>query len=380
MDIDTSRLRTDLPQVGVQPFRQVHAHSTGNRNSTAQNEADYHYRKNPELGFFSHVVGNGRVMQVGPVNNGSWDVGGGWNTETYAAVELIESHSTKEEFMEDYRLYIELLRNLADEAGLPKTLDTDDLAGIKTHEYCTNNQPNNSSDHVDPYPYLESWGISKAQFKKDIENGISGTEGWKKNDTGYWYVRSDGSYPKDKFEKVNGTWYYFDGSGYMLADRWKKHTDNNWYWFDSSGEMATGWKKIAEKWYYFNADGAMKTGWVKVNGTWYYLDGSGCMYSNRWLKHTDGYWYWFDSSGAMATGWKNISSTWYYFKEEGAMKTGWVKYKDTWYYLDSKGGNMVSNAFVQSADKKGWYYIKPDGTMADKPEFTVEPEGLITTK
>ncbi|MBW8107520.1 autolysin, partial [Streptococcus pseudopneumoniae] len=55
MDIDTSRLRTGLPQVGVQPYRQVHAHSTGNRNSTAQNEADYHYRKNPELGFFSHV-------------------------------------------------------------------------------------------------------------------------------------------------------------------------------------------------------------------------------------------------------------------------------------------------------------------------------------
>ena len=43
---------------------------------TVQNEADYHYRKDPELGFFSHVVGNGRVMQVGPVDNGAWDVGG----------------------------------------------------------------------------------------------------------------------------------------------------------------------------------------------------------------------------------------------------------------------------------------------------------------
>ena len=110
MDIDTSRYREDLPQVGYAPYRQVHAHSTGNRNSTVQNEADYHYRKDPELGFFSHVVGNGRVMQVGPVNNGSWDVGGGWNAEAYAAVELIESHSTEEEFMTDYRLYIELLR------------------------------------------------------------------------------------------------------------------------------------------------------------------------------------------------------------------------------------------------------------------------------
>ena len=173
MKIDTSRYREGLPQIGYAPYRQIHAHSTGNKNSTAQNEADYHMRRPVESGFFSHVVGNGRVMQVGPTNNGSYDVGGGWNYESYAAVELIESHSTKEEFMEDYRLYVELLRNLAEEAGLPVTLDTDDLAGIKTHYYCTYHQPNNNSDHVDPYPYLESWGISRSQFKHDIEHGLN---------------------------------------------------------------------------------------------------------------------------------------------------------------------------------------------------------------
>lgn len=220
--------------------------------------------------------------------------------------------------MEDYRLYIELLRNLADEAGLPKTLDSDALEGIKSHEYCTNNQPNNYSDHVDPYPYLASWGISRSQFKHDIENGLAVEKGWKENSTGWWYVHSDGSYPKEKFEKIDGTWYYFDGSGYMIKDKWKKHSDGKWYYLDPSGAMATGWKKIGGKWYYFDS--------------------------------------------------------------EGAMKTGWVKYKDVWYYLDAKNGDMVSNAFVQSADGKGWYYLKPDGSLADKPEFVVEPEGLITTK
>ena len=100
------------------------------------------------------------------------------------------------------------------------------------------------------------------------------------------------------------------------------------------------------------------------------------MLAERWHKHSDGNWYWFDNSGAMATGWKKIADKWYYFDVEGAMKTGWVKYKDTWYYLDSKNGDMVSNEFVRAG--QGWYYIKPDGTMADKPEFTVEPEGLIT--
>lgn len=316
MEIDKSRLRTGLPQVGVQPYRQVHAHSTGNRNSTAQNEADYHYRKDPELGFFSHVVGNGRVMQVGPVNNGSWDVGGGWNAESYAAVELIESHSSKEEFMTDYRLYIELLRDLAEEAGLPVTLDTDDLAGIKTHEYCTNNQPNNNSDHVDPYPYLAKWGISRSQFKHDIEHGLVIEPGWKKNDTGYWYVHSNGSYPKEQFEKIDGTWYYFDESGYMLSDKWKKRPDGAWYYFDKSGEMASDWKKINGKWYYFNRD--------------------------------------------------------------GAMVTGWVKYYDNWYYCDAVNGDMKSDTFIKYND--GWYLLLPDGRLDEKPAFTIEPDGLITTK
>ena len=164
-------MRYDTPQVGYAPYRQVHAHSTGNRNSTAQNEADYMQRKNLNSGFYTHVVGNGRVIQTAPTNRGAWDVGGGWNAETYAAVELIESHKTKDEFMRDYKIYVGLLRDLAKQAGIPTTLDTGDLAGIKTHDYCTHHQPNNGSDHVDPYPYLAKWGISREQFKRDVESG-----------------------------------------------------------------------------------------------------------------------------------------------------------------------------------------------------------------
>ena len=316
MEIDTSRYREGLPQIGYAPYRQVHAHSTGNRNSTAQNEADYHMRRPVESGFFSHVVGNGRVMQVGPVNQGAYDVGGGWNYETYAAVELIESHSTKEEFMEDYRLYVQLLRDLADEAGLPKTLDSDALECIKSHDYCTNNQPNNFSDHVDPYPYLASWGISREQFKHDIENGLEEIkEGWHSNSKGWWYQNADGSYPANKWQKINEKWYFFNEDGYCLT--------------------------------------------------------------NKWIKR-GGVWYWLDNDGTMATGWKKINNEWYYFKQDGEMVTGWVKYYDKWYYLNINNGFMESNQFVKGKD--GWYYISEDGTMAEKPDFTVEPEGLITVK
>ena len=167
---DTSYLR-QTPQVGVAPYRQIHAHSTGNPTSKASGEATYMRNKDLNSGFYTHVVGNGKVYQTAYVGQGAWDVGGGWNNETFAAVELIESHQTYEEFRADYEIYIQLLRDLANQAGIPITVDTDSLEGIKTHYYCTNNQPNNFSDHIDPYPYLAKWGITKEQFKKDVETG-----------------------------------------------------------------------------------------------------------------------------------------------------------------------------------------------------------------
>lgn len=143
-------------------------------------------------------------------------------------------------------------------------------------------------------------------------------KGWQNDDTGYWYARANGSYPKKEFEYIeeNKSWFYFDNSGYMYSEKWLKHTDGKWYWFDKDGYMATSWKKVADKWYYFNRD--------------------------------------------------------------GSMQTGWVKYYDKWYYLDAVNGDMKSDCFVKYND--GWYLLLPDGRLADKPEFTIEPDGLITTK
>lgn len=299
MDIDTSRYREGLPQIGVPPYRQVHAHSTGNKNSTAQNEADYHMRRPVDSGFFSHVVGNGRVMQVGPVNQGAYDVGGGWNAETYASVELIESHATQEEFMEDYRLYIELLRNLADEAGLPKTLDTDELEGIKTHYYCTYNQPNNASDHVDPYPYLASWGIGREQFKHDIENGIEQEVGWIQSANG-WQYRDDTGLVKNDWKEIEDKWYRFDADGYTIANDWFKNPSNNkWYWLHGDGAMAIGWQLINNKWYFFNQDGEMVEGWLQYKDKIYYLNPSDGDMVSRECRNINGDWYYFNADGDM---------------------------------------------------------------------------------
>ena len=81
------------------------------------------------------------------------------------------------------------------------------------------------------------------------------TSGWKKAGNKWWYSYSNGSYPKNKWEKLGGKWYHFDKAGYMQ----------------------TGWKKISGKWYYFGTNGIMRTGWKKISGNWYYFENSGSM-------------------------------------------------------------------------------------------------------
>ena len=230
------QIRTDTPQVGYAPYSQVHAHSTGNAGSTAQNEADYMSRKDLNTGFYTHVVGNGQVIQVAPVNRGAWDVGGGYNYETYAAVELIESHGSKEEFMRDYKIYCELLFDLAKQAGIPTTLDTGDLAGIKTHNYCTHNQPNNGSDHVDPISYLTKWGITQQQFANDIANckgssssssdANNGNSGNNKGDEEEMIVDTTGAH-KGKWFISNGTHLRYIRTPRMLASYQNQYAKMN---------------------------------------------------------------------------------------------------------------------------------------------------------
>lgn len=142
-------------------------------------------------------------------------------------------------------------------------------------------------------------------------------KGWQSDDKGDWYARANGSYPKSEFEYIeeNKSWFYFDAKGYCVKSDWVFHTDGKWYYFEEDGYMVTSWRKINNKWYYFNRD--------------------------------------------------------------GSMQTGWIKYYDNWYYCDSVNGDMKSDTFIKYND--GWYLLLPDGRLDEKPAFTVEPDGLITT-
>lgn len=156
---------------------------------------------------------------------------------------------------------------------------------------------------------------------------------WKKNDTGWWWERGDGTYPMDEWEQIDGKWYHFNSKGYMQTG-WLK-LSNKWYYLKPSGEMATGWVKDSKKWYYFDSEGVMKTGWVKDKDKWYYLGSDGVM-KTGWVKDKDK-WYFLNGNGSMATGWLKDKGHEYYLYPDGHMATGEVSIK----YKFDKDGHLV---------------------------------------
>lgn len=153
--------------------------------------------------------------------------------------------------------------------------------------------------------------------------------GWVKDNTGWWYRREGGSYPKDGWSKIGGKWYLFDSRGYMLTG-WQKHNDK-WYYMDISGVMKTGWLKNGSHWYYLDTSGAMRTGWLLDGETWYYLD----------------------ANGAMKTGWVKDGETWYYLGSSGVMLTGLINVDGKNYYLERNGALITDEVIKLEANKHG---------------------------
>ncbi len=119
--------------------------------------------------YVTHWVGHGgRIIQTAPVGRMSWGCGPTGNGKAFAQVELARTND-QATFAKDYQAYVRLLRFLADQAGISYKLDQDGK-GIKTHLWISNAY--HEVDHVDPYGYLQSMGVSKAKFARDLANGI----------------------------------------------------------------------------------------------------------------------------------------------------------------------------------------------------------------
>lgn len=149
--------------------RYIIVHDTANPNASGRNEATY-MKRNWRNAYTTHIVGDGIVYQVGQPGYVSY---GALNANPYAPAQIeLQATPDKVLFAKNYAVYIELIRDLCNQFGIPKTLDAVyGTNGAKSHLWVTNNF---GGDHTDPYGYLASMGISKAQFANDIANGLNG--------------------------------------------------------------------------------------------------------------------------------------------------------------------------------------------------------------
>ena len=150
---------------------------------------------------------------------------------------------------------------------------------------------------------------------------MAATQGWKQNSKGWWYQNADGTYPTNKWSKINGVWYFFDANGYMLANSWVKDSKGDWYYVGANGAMLiNSWAKDkAGLWYWLTDDGSMfEGGWAKINGQWYFFNEAGVMQSGVVKVEGQTYYLGGNDQGWMQTGKVNVAGTEYNFGTDGA--------------------------------------------------------------
>ena len=100
-----------------------------------------------------------------------------------------------------------------------------------------------------------------------IPEGSGGSQGWKQDQTGWYYIGENGSNAANQWLELQGTWYWFDGNGYM-ATGWRNYTDGSYYYFDpATGAMVSDrWIQDGGAWYYLSADGKLLTNGTTPDG------------------------------------------------------------------------------------------------------------------
>lgn len=233
------------------------------------------------------------------------------------------------------------------------------------------------AEHLaDRYSYVDQNGHVKSGW----------AQGW--NDWDWLYFERDEETGdivdfENGWKQINGTYYYFDEDGYMVANDILE-IDGKLSKFDASGawvDYATsGWQQIGSEWYYVNADGTLNTERTKtINEVTYYFSPYGLMSHNTsyYDEKTKSY-YWINGNGNLDTsnGWKKTPWNEWFYVENGKLVSGTTKVINGVEYTFYIGGRMITselqydgvkyflydeNGKKIDVSKDGWYSSKREG-------------------
>ncbi len=130
-----------------------------------------------------------------------------------------------------------------------------------------------TSQWIDNY-WIGSNGVWSYQYKGS----------WKSNSKGWWYEDASGWYPKSCWQKINGEYYYFGSDGYMAANEWIDGKWINGSGYSGRYKYTGSWKSNSKGWWFTDTSGWYPVNkWQKINGKWYYFEGDGYMASNKYI-------------------------------------------------------------------------------------------------
>lgn len=130
--------------------------------------------------------------------------------------------------------------------------------------------------------HCNEW-INGVWYDENGNNTYPGTLSWKSNSTGWWVEDSAGWYPVNCWQKIDGQWYYFNSSGYMASSEWYNGYwfSGSGAW-DETYKMT--WCSNSTGWWIEDISGWWPSNcWQKIDGSWYYFDGSGYMVTSRYI-------------------------------------------------------------------------------------------------
>ncbi|MGU8573781.1 cell wall-binding protein [Clostridium perfringens] len=208
-----------------------------------------------------------------------------------------------------------------------------------------------------------------------------------------WYYVENGGKATLGWNKINGTWYYFNSDAKMVTAPTrifdKDSSKEKIYFFDKNGAYRrySGWYELKPVdgepcWYYFGEDGLAKTGWQTINGNkyWFAPNGIMCKGTSTIFENEveDGCYkvdlptYLFNESGALVTseGWHKVTlydeDKWCYIDNTGVCKKGLAKINNKYYYFEPHAALMetgVISIYGFNGNKEANYFFDDSGAL-----------------
>ncbi|MCR5226676.1 MAG: InlB B-repeat-containing protein [Eubacterium sp.] len=145
----------------------------------------------------------------------------------------------------------------------------------------TNNNEGSGSNDAAP-TYSSEW-VNGLWYNADSSQTYPGILEWKCNSTGWWVEDTTGWYPVSQWQKIDGIWYYFNSSGYMASneyyDGYWLNSDGS-----CAEQYYLTWKCNSTGWWAEDISGWWPASqWLKVDGCWYYFNSSGYMVVSQYI-------------------------------------------------------------------------------------------------